>query len=88
MSFALGWGLANARVPEMLASIIDFFVIGDLQYMRIMAMLFLAILAGMILDPLIPVLLPIIRRPVQFDRVYSNPTGFVTFFLHFGRKSC
>ena len=60
MSFALGWGLANARIPEMLVSVVNFFVIGDFQYMRIMAMLFLAILAGMILDPLIPVLLPII----------------------------
>lgn len=60
MSFALGWGLANARVPDMLVSVVDFFVIADFQYMRILAMLFLAILAGMILDPLIPVLLPII----------------------------
>ncbi len=60
MSFALGWGLANARIPDMLVSVVNFFVIGDFQYMRILAMLFLAILAGMILDPLIPVLLPII----------------------------
>lgn len=60
MSFALGWGLANARIPEMLVSIVNVFVIGDSQYMRLIALLFLAILAGMILDPLIPVLLPIL----------------------------
>jgi tripartite ATP-independent transporter DctM subunit len=60
MSFALGWGLSNARVPEMLVSLVNFFVIGDSQYLRIMALLLIAILAGFILDPLIPVVLPIL----------------------------
>lgn len=60
LSFALGWGLANARVPDALVSLIDFVVLGDSEYLRILALVCLAIIAGMILDPLIPVLLPII----------------------------
>lgn len=60
LSFALGAGLTNAHVPEALVVIIDVFAIGDSEYLRILAMVLLAIVAGMILDPLIPVLLPII----------------------------
>ena len=48
------------KYADIAVSVVNFFVIGDFQYMRIMAMLFLAVLAGMILDPLIPVLLQII----------------------------
>ncbi len=60
LSFALGAGLTNAHVPEALVEIIDFVVYGDSEYMRILALVILAIVAGMILDPLIPVLVPII----------------------------
>jgi tripartite ATP-independent transporter DctM subunit len=60
LSFALGWGLANAHVPEALARGIDALVIGDSRFLRILSMVILAIVAGMVLDPLIPVLLPII----------------------------
>ncbi len=60
LSFALGWGLANAHVPEILARGIDTLVIVDSQFLRVLSMVILAIIAGMILDPLIPVLLPII----------------------------
>jgi tripartite ATP-independent transporter DctM subunit len=60
LSFALGAGLTNAHVPEALVSILDFVIIGDSEYMRILALVILAIVAGMILDPLIPVLVPII----------------------------
>jgi tripartite ATP-independent transporter DctM subunit len=60
LSFALGWGLANARVPEALVDIIDFIVIADSDFLRILALVILAVIAGMILDPLIPVLVPII----------------------------
>ena len=58
--FALGAGLTNAHVPEALTVIIDVLSFDDSQFMRILAMLILAIIAGMILDPLIPILLPII----------------------------
>ena len=47
-------------MPEALVVIIDFVSIGDIEYLRILAMVILAIIAGMVLDPLIPVLLPII----------------------------
>jgi tripartite ATP-independent transporter DctM subunit len=60
LSFALGWGLSNAHVPEVLARGIDVLVIVDSQFLRVLSLLILAIFAGMILDPLIPVLLPII----------------------------
>jgi len=60
LSFALGAGLTNAHVPEALVVIIDFVAVGDSEYMRILAMVLLAIIAGMVLDPLIPVLMPII----------------------------
>jgi len=60
LSFALGWGLTNARVPEALATLIDAMVIIDSQYLRILSLVILAIVAGMFLDPLIPVLIPII----------------------------
>ena len=60
LSFALGAGLTNAHVPEALVVIIDIFAIGDSEYLRILGMVILAIVAGMVLDPLIPVLLPII----------------------------
>ncbi len=60
LSFALGAGLTNAHVPEALVVIIDFIAVGDSEYLRILAMVILAIIAGMVLDPLIPVLLPII----------------------------
>ncbi|TDI55431.1 MAG: TRAP transporter large permease [Alphaproteobacteria bacterium] len=60
LSFALGAGLTNAHVPEALVVIIDIFAIGDSEYLRILGMVILAIIAGMVLDPLISVLLPII----------------------------
>lgn len=60
LSFALGAGLTNAHVPDFLVRLIDNIVVVDSEYLRILALVMLAILAGMILDPLIPVLLPII----------------------------
>ena len=68
LSFALGAGLTNAHVPEFLVRIIDTVVIVDSEYLRIFALILLAIVAGMILDPLIPVLLPIILPTlIAFD---------------------
>jgi tripartite ATP-independent transporter DctM subunit len=60
LSFALGASLSSAHVPQALASVIDMLTIGDSQYMRLLALVVLAIIAGMFLDPLIPVLVPII----------------------------
>jgi hypothetical protein len=69
LSFALGWGLANAHVPEALARGIDALVIGDSRFLRILSMVILAIVAGMVLDPLIPVLLPIILPTLLAYRI-------------------
>ena len=67
--------MTNAHVPEALTVIIDIFAIGDSQFLRILAMLILAIIAGMILDPLIPVLVPIILPTLL---------AFDVDLLHFG----
>jgi tripartite ATP-independent transporter DctM subunit len=60
LSVALGWTLSRARVPEALANAIDTVVPGESLLLRITAMVILAIIAGMVLDPLIPVIVPII----------------------------
>ncbi|HEX9906757.1 MAG TPA: TRAP transporter large permease [Propylenella sp.] len=60
LSFALGASLSSAHVPQALASVIDLLTIGDSLYMRLLALVVLAIIAGMFLDPLIPVLVPVI----------------------------
>ena len=60
LSTALGWALSNAKVPFALAEMVDALVIFDSIALRILALLILAIVAGMILDPLIPVIMPII----------------------------
>lgn len=60
LSFALGSSLANAHVPQALASLIDVVAVGDSQYLRILVLAILGVVAGMFLDPLIPVLVPVI----------------------------
>jgi tripartite ATP-independent transporter DctM subunit len=60
LSFALGASLSTAGVPAALGAAIDYFVAGDSEYLRLLALMVLAIIAGMFLDPLIPVLVPVI----------------------------
>ncbi len=60
LSFAFGWALTSMRVPEALAIGIDSMILLDSDFLRLLSLMILAILAGMILDPLIPVLLPVI----------------------------
>jgi tripartite ATP-independent transporter DctM subunit len=68
LSTALGWALSNARVPELLAVMIDGLVVYDSEFLRLLAILALAIVAGMFLDPLIPVLVPVVLPTViAFD---------------------
>ena len=68
LSFALGASLTNAHVPDFLISLIDVLVFTDSEYLLILVLVALAILAGMILDPLIPVLMPIILPTlIAFD---------------------
>jgi tripartite ATP-independent transporter DctM subunit len=60
LSFAFGWALTSMRVPEAIAIGIDSLILVDSQFLRLLSLMLLAIIAGMILDPLIPVLLPVI----------------------------
>ncbi|MEZ5930440.1 MAG: TRAP transporter large permease [Alphaproteobacteria bacterium] len=60
LSFALGSSLSSAHVPQALAGLIDALVVTDSTYVRMLALFCLAIVAGMFLDPLIPVLVPVI----------------------------
>ncbi|MBP0440706.1 TRAP transporter large permease [Tianweitania sediminis] len=60
LSVALGSALSSAQVPQSTTPIIEFLAVGDSMYMRLVALMILAIIAGMFLDPLIPVLVPII----------------------------
>ena len=73
LSGALGVSLASAHVPEALAQMIDAITIGDSMFMRLVALMILAIIAGMFLDPLIPVLVPVILPTLlafQIDLVH------------------
>lgn len=60
LSFALGASLSSAQVPQALAGVIDALVAGDSMFLRLLVLMALAIIAGMFLDPLIPVLVPVI----------------------------
>ena len=64
LSVALGWALSLHRVPLELAAWIDRLVVTDLVTIKVLALLGLALLAGMILDPLIPVIMPILLPTV------------------------
>jgi tripartite ATP-independent transporter DctM subunit len=75
LSFALGWGLTSVHVPDALTKLIDVVVFTDSDYLRLLALCFLAILAGMILDPLIPVLLPVLLPTLA---------AFEVDMIHFG----
>jgi tripartite ATP-independent transporter DctM subunit len=60
VSVALGAALARARVPEALTNAITAIAPGDIKIIQIMTLAVIAILAGMILDPLIPVIMPVL----------------------------
>ena len=75
LSFALGWGLTSVHVPDALTELIDVVVVTDSDYLRLLALCLLAIIAGMILDPLIPVLLPVLLPTLA---------AFEVDMIHFG----
>lgn len=66
LSFAFGASLSSAQVPQALAGLIDVFTIGDSTFARLVVLMILAIVAGMFLDPLIPVLVPVILPTLIF----------------------
>src|SRR5690606_10433093 len=68
LSAALGSVLSAAHVPATLASFIDVLAIGDSTFIRLCALMVIAIIAGMFLDPLIPVLVPVLLPTlIAFD---------------------
>jgi tripartite ATP-independent transporter DctM subunit len=60
LSFALGASLSSARAPQALAGLIEALSLADSPFLQLAALMLLAIVAGMFLDPLIPVLVPVI----------------------------
>ena len=68
LSAALGSVLSAAHVPATLASFIDVLALGDSTFLRLCALMVIAIIAGMFLDPLIPVLVPVLLPTlIAFD---------------------
>ncbi|MDP0929982.1 TRAP transporter large permease [Paracoccus onubensis] len=59
-STALGWALSQAGVPSALALGIDGLFPFESVTMRIFVLLLLALIAGMVLDPLIPMIMPVL----------------------------
>lgn len=59
-STALGWALSQAGVPAALALGIDTIFPFESVTMRIFVLLGLALIAGMVLDPLIPMIMPVL----------------------------
>jgi tripartite ATP-independent transporter DctM subunit len=60
LSYALGSGFAALQVPEAISAVIDAVNFGDNTFLVLCVLMVLAVIAGMVLDPLIPVLMPII----------------------------
>ncbi|MGO1973089.1 MAG: TRAP transporter large permease [Propionibacteriaceae bacterium] len=60
VSVALGAALARAKVPEALTAVIKAVAPNDIQVFQILALVIIALIAGMILDPLIPVVMPVL----------------------------
>ncbi|MGZ9811687.1 TRAP transporter large permease [Pseudoroseicyclus sp. H15] len=60
LSTALGWALSQARVPVALADLMAVLFPFETVVLQITALLLLALIAGMILDPLIPMIMPVL----------------------------
>ncbi|MEW9805053.1 TRAP transporter large permease [Mesorhizobium marinum] len=59
-STALGWALSQARVPIALAEGLQYLFPFESAIPQILMLLCLALIAGMVLDPLIPMIMPIL----------------------------
>lgn len=77
ISVALGRSLSGAQVPQLLAEVIDVIAIGDSVEMQIFAIVILAIIAGMVLDPLIPIVVPIVLPTVLFFGIDQVHFGII-----------
>jgi len=59
-SVALGWALSAARVPVALLEMMQYLFPFESTIRQIFLMLGLALIAGMVLDPLIPMIMPVL----------------------------
>lgn len=59
-SVALGWALSAARVPVALLDMMQYIFPFESTIPQILLMLSLALVAGMVLDPLIPMIMPVL----------------------------
>lgn len=60
LSAALGWALSLAKVPGELVALFEAANLADSPVLTLAALLLIALIAGMFLDPLIPVIVPIL----------------------------
>lgn len=60
LSTALGWALSQARVPMALAEAMSILFPFESDILQILTLLLLALVAGMVLDPLIPMIMPVL----------------------------
>ncbi|MBY6048562.1 TRAP transporter large permease [Vannielia litorea] len=60
LSTALGWALSQARVPMALAELMQVMFPFESDVLQILVLLLLALVAGMVLDPLIPMIMPVL----------------------------
>lgn len=60
LSTALGWALSQARVPMALAELMQLMFPFENDVLQILVLLLLALVAGMVLDPLIPMIMPVL----------------------------
>lgn len=60
LSTALGWALSQARVPIALAELMALLFPFESGGLQILSLLLLALVAGMVLDPLIPMIMPVL----------------------------
>jgi tripartite ATP-independent transporter DctM subunit len=80
-STALGWALSQAKVPVVLADGLQTLFPFEATTLKILVLLLLALIAGMVLDPLIPMIMPVLLPSLiamQVDLVHFGVLIVVT----------
>lgn len=80
VSVAFGAALARAQVPQALADAIDSATPDDGQVLQILALVLIAIVAGMIIDPLIPVAIPVLLPALLLLEIDLLHFGIIVVF--------
>jgi tripartite ATP-independent transporter DctM subunit len=77
-STALGWALSQAGVPAALANGLQTVFPFENTTLKIFALLLIALIAGMVLDPLIPMIMPVLLPSLMIMDVTTVVIGQVT----------